>query len=165
MRGLDLIIFLCRDNAQLKQVVIEQGALRILLQKCGSGDVALDVGRRSLVLIRDICSGNWMTTDLMSRYETEKHLMKLMQKFRGDNDISDLISQILELLIKGYDLDLENLDKNMKMAQERLVKYVKTPKESDPSKALSNVEVLRFYSLMSSYVKRIVSYQFDDLLL
>jgi hypothetical protein len=56
----------------------------------------------------------------VSRYETEKHLMKLMQRFRAEQELSNLISQILELLIKGYDLDLENLEKNLKLTYDRL---------------------------------------------
>jgi hypothetical protein len=107
-----------------------------------------------------------MTTELMSRYETEKHLMRVMQRFRTDTEVCSLISQVLELLIKGYDLDQENLDKNMKMTHERLVKYLTLRNEEcDAQKILQHVDVLRFYSLMVCYVPKIVSYQFDENLL
>ena len=132
------------------------------MTKCSETSVGLDVALRTLLLVRDLCQGNWVTTDLVSRYETEKHLMKLMQKFRAEQELSSLISQILELLIKGYDLDIENLEKNLKLTYERIQKYIATRNEElDPLRALNNVEVLRFYSLMAPYVKRIVEHNLE----
>jgi hypothetical protein len=127
------------------------------MSKCGEASVGLEVAMRTLLLVRDLCQGNWVTTDLISRYETEKHLMRLLQKFRLEAEIPTLISQILDLLIKGYDLDHENLEKNLKSSQERLTKYLQQRvDELEPQKALQSVEVLRFYSLMASYIPKII---------
>lgn len=60
----------------------------MLLSKCGNSDITADIAKRTLTLLRDFCQGNWMTTDLMSRYETEKFLMKLMQKFNSDKELN-----------------------------------------------------------------------------
>lgn len=86
------------------------------MSKCGENTVGLEVAMRTLLLVRDLCQGNWVTTDLISRYETEKHLMKLLQRFRLEPEIPQLVSSILDLLIKGYDLDSDNLEKNLKSA-------------------------------------------------
>jgi hypothetical protein len=61
----------------------------------------------------------------MSRNEAENHLLKILQRFRSNPEISDLISSILEQLISGCDLDLDNFEQNILATTERLRKYAK----------------------------------------
>lgn len=107
-------------SERIKNEIVQHGAIRVMLSKINEEDVKLSIGRRCLVLLRDICKNDKKTSELMSRHEAENLMLKILSKFRNEQEISDLISSILESLISGCDLDLDNFEQNIQATSDRL---------------------------------------------